>query len=380
MDLGGLVTFFDLMVLHDQLPAFNYTDTFDYGLSFEQSLGGVVNTDDDQVVVPVIVGLAPYLRSKRVALRQLQDRFMDGIPAEPVAASDVKQSLAQLEYQWEPSLSVSPIHGDPENADLLDLGPVVPPDRQWLGRYLLGHLLFGTYAQQTGMSHVLSPRRSRHVAAFGLGLNEAKPNDDQQVFSRLRDTVLGAGAGWRYTELPWSPSFLPWIVKTRKPGEGPTELLRRVRGLRDKRSVRHYRTQLRATHGEGLDSQLARAELTAAADGIAEELASNREELAWAHRLVVEILPEAIGTGLGAAGGFVAGGPVGAALGGVSGVAAKELTRPIQNRLWGWIFEQLPFVSATKLLQRATAAEKELGAGLEKDLRQIWQESRRDAA
>ncbi|MBV9171673.1 MAG: hypothetical protein JOZ81_16495, partial [Chloroflexi bacterium] len=29
MDLGGLVTFFDLMVLHDQLPAFNYTDTFD---------------------------------------------------------------------------------------------------------------------------------------------------------------------------------------------------------------------------------------------------------------------------------------------------------------------------------------------------------------
>jgi hypothetical protein len=46
--------------------------------------------------------------------------------------------------------------------------------------------------------------------------------------------------------------------------------------------------------------------------------------------LVVEILPEAIGTGLGAAGG-----PIGAAIGGASGVAAKEL------------------------LRRATAAEKE---------------------
>jgi hypothetical protein len=167
---------------------------------------------------------------------------------------------------------------------------------------------------------------------------------------------------------------------TRKRGEGPTELLRRVRELRDKRSVRHYRTQLRLTVGEESDSQLARAELTAAADGIADELASNRDELAWAHRLVVEILPEAIGTGLGAAGGFLAGGPVGAAVGGAAGVAAKELTRPIQNRLWGWVFEQLPFVSATKLLRRATAAEKELGAGLEKDLRHIWEQSRRDAS
>jgi hypothetical protein len=140
--------------------------------------------------------------------------------------------------------------------------------------------------------------------------------------------------------------------------------------------VRHYRTQLRATVGEGPESQAARAELTAAADEIADELASNREELAWAHRLVVEVLPEAIGTGLGGAGGFVAGGPLGAAIGGAAGVAAKELTRPIQNRLWGWVFEQLPFVSATKLLRRATAAEKEFGALLETELRQIWEQSR----
>ena len=28
-DLGALVNFFDLVVLYDQLPAFNYPDTFD---------------------------------------------------------------------------------------------------------------------------------------------------------------------------------------------------------------------------------------------------------------------------------------------------------------------------------------------------------------
>jgi hypothetical protein len=38
-DLGGLVSFFDLLILHEQLPAFNYTDTFDIGLNFHDPLG-----------------------------------------------------------------------------------------------------------------------------------------------------------------------------------------------------------------------------------------------------------------------------------------------------------------------------------------------------
>ena len=39
-DLGGLINFFDLIVLHDRLPAFNYTATFERGLNFQdQRLG-----------------------------------------------------------------------------------------------------------------------------------------------------------------------------------------------------------------------------------------------------------------------------------------------------------------------------------------------------
>jgi hypothetical protein len=34
-DIGALVSFFDLVVLHDQLPAFNYHDTFDSRLDFD---------------------------------------------------------------------------------------------------------------------------------------------------------------------------------------------------------------------------------------------------------------------------------------------------------------------------------------------------------
>src|SRR5712691_397522 len=47
-DLGALVSFFDLIVLHDKVPAFNYRDTFDTQLDFGDRLGAVLNTAGDK--------------------------------------------------------------------------------------------------------------------------------------------------------------------------------------------------------------------------------------------------------------------------------------------------------------------------------------------
>jgi hypothetical protein len=55
-DVAGLAQFFDLIVLHDKLPAFNYVDTFgrDNHLNFNDRLGELVN-QDDQVLYNVDV-------------------------------------------------------------------------------------------------------------------------------------------------------------------------------------------------------------------------------------------------------------------------------------------------------------------------------------
>ena len=76
-DLGALVSFFDLIVLNDQLPAFNYTDTFDGGLNFADSLGSRVNRGD-KTLVSVDVQYEPYMAAKQAAVEQLRRRMADG--------------------------------------------------------------------------------------------------------------------------------------------------------------------------------------------------------------------------------------------------------------------------------------------------------------
>jgi hypothetical protein len=71
-DLGALCAFFDLIVLHKQLPAFNYDDTFDPGPNIGDPLGEVVNTPDDKVIVHVDVEHEMYKLAKHAALKELQ--------------------------------------------------------------------------------------------------------------------------------------------------------------------------------------------------------------------------------------------------------------------------------------------------------------------
>src|SRR5215212_7623154 len=68
-DLGGLINFFELIVLHDRLPAFNYTATFECDLNFQEQLGKLVN-QYDKILLNVDVEIYAYTEAKEAALQQ----------------------------------------------------------------------------------------------------------------------------------------------------------------------------------------------------------------------------------------------------------------------------------------------------------------------
>lgn len=55
------------------------------------------------------------------------------------------------------------------------------------------------------------------------------------------------------------------------------------------------------------------------------------------------------------------GGPPGGFIGGLAGAVAPEMLKPATERLWGSVIDQLPFISARKLLTRSALAEAERG-------------------
>ena len=363
-DLGALVNFFDLIVLNDRLAAFNYTDTFDKDLNFDESLGARVNRGD-KTLVSVDVTYGPYVATKEAAVNQLRSRMADGPFVPAAAAKDILMTLDTIEYEWEPGL--------------LGLEEELPGDESLrLAQFLGGVLVFAGYAQQSGATHILAPRRSRLVAAAGVRADRADATVEAEVFQEVRTRLSDAGAGWREGDLPWTPSFLPFLLQQMKSDEGPDILLDRAKDLRDSKAVGHYR-KLRQTimSDDAEHSNEALQELEVAADEMTQALGSTRQELEHTRYVFVEVLPKVFGIGAGAGLGALIGtalaGPLGAVAGGLAGLVGEEALKPVQKRLWGWVLDTLPFYSARKLLTRSVKAEHELSNELGNKLRAVWE-------
>ena len=103
-DIGALVRFFDLVVLHDKLPAFNYADTFDQGLDFGDRLGEVLNEAGDKTLFHINVEYAMYRAAKQSAVGQLRNRLEEGPFVPEGTAAEILHTIKAIQYEWEPSL------------------------------------------------------------------------------------------------------------------------------------------------------------------------------------------------------------------------------------------------------------------------------------
>jgi hypothetical protein len=360
-DIGALASFFDLIVLYDRMPAFNYADTFDGQFDIGQGLAALLNTGGDKTLVNVDMEHDIYYHVKSAAIDQLRKRMAAGRLASKAVSAEINASLTAIQYQWEPSL--------------WDLEPELPDEKQRrLARFLLGQLVFSGYAQQMGAPHVLAPKRASLLSTIGLG-SKLNHTDESDIYAELRRRIQDAGPGWRDDELPWTPTFLPFLLeRMNRYREGPSILLERAKELRGSPAIAHYRTlREKLTAEDALRSGEAKAELSAAADAVARSLDSSRPELEWFGHVIVEVLPRAIGVVSGALVGGLAAGPDGAMLGGLAGVVGEEALRPVQDKLWGWFLDKIPFRSARKLLARSVRAEIDLRQKFEPHLRTVWE-------
>lgn len=360
-DVGALASFFDLIVLHDRFPAFNYADTFDCQFDVGQGLASLLNAGGDKTLVNVDMEHSIYHGVKSAAIDQLRKRLAAGSLASKAATAEIDAALTAIQYQWEPSL--------------WDLEPELPDQKvRRLARFLLGQLVFAGYAQQMGAPHVLAPKRASLISTIGLG-SQFEHTDEARVYAELRRRLRDAGPGWRDDALPWTPTFLPFLLQQmHRYREGPSILLERAKELRGSPAIAHYRNlREQMTAEDALRSGEARAELSAAADAVARSLDSGRPELEWFGHVIVEVLPRAVGVVGGALVGNLAAGPSGAMFGGLAGVVGEEILRPVQDRLWGWFLDKIPFRSARKLLARSVRAEIDLRQQFEPQLRTVWE-------
>ena len=283
-DLGALVNFFDLIVLYDELPAFNYYDTFDFAdaadfIDYNDGLGAMVDAEGDKVLVHVDVEHGMYRQAKVAALDQLGRRIDEGPLAAPDSANEILAALDAVRYEWKPRLE--------------NVAQKLPEERdQQVARFLLGQLVFAGYAQQTGAPHVLAPRRSAFVTSIGLRARLPQERRESAIYEELGRRIRDAGPGWRIKEQPWTPSFLPLLLKRLDPyKEGPDVLLRRAKELRDSKAVQRYRDLRSKLANDALDSETARSDLTKAADRVSRELRADRKDLELNRRIAVDILP-----------------------------------------------------------------------------------------
>src|SRR5690606_38629380 len=154
LNLHAIGMFFDALILNEKLPVFNYGDTFDMGLNFDQRVLTKINAyENEQVLTDVDDSWNAYHEAKTAALNDLEKVFTgeQRIPAE--TSQQIFRELSVSDYKWSPSLDG--LENKLQNFD-----------EKLIADYLLGGLIFGGYAQQMESEHLLQPKRSRIFLAM----------------------------------------------------------------------------------------------------------------------------------------------------------------------------------------------------------------------
>jgi hypothetical protein len=332
-DVGGLLLFFDQIVLRERIPIFNYGDTFDMGLNLSERVLARVN-EHEGILVEADVQYSPYTLAKTAAIEQVKELFDEKLELPDSLAAEVIRHLSVFEYDWNPNVDALGLQSDKTRR---------------LAAFLVGGLVFGAYAQQTGAPHVLQPKRSRLFTAVSLKSENASDMFESKLFGELASVVRAAGG--TVEDIP-IVSFMPLLLSRGTVGETAGDLLERALAFRSLPAVRDYRSQMALLFaewaGEGSISMETRKSVKRLTGRVARELGVAKDEL-WTAKVNAAKL---------STGGFP---PIDASL------DVREGTK----RLWGWVFPGLINRGSRKLLTRATMAQSDY-VDVAKALRSRW--------
>ena len=331
-DIGGLLLFFDQIVLRERIPIFNYGDTFDMGLNLSQRVLAQVNSREE-VLVEVDVQYGPYTQAKHDAVEQVRELFDEKRQLPGDLTQEIIRHLSVFEYEWNPGVGDLGLSGE---------------RKKRLAAFLVGGLIFGAYAQQTGAPHVLQPKRSRLFTAVSLKSDNASDAFEGTLFRDLAAVVRAAGG--TFEDMPVL-SFTPLLLSRGSPGETPADLLERALAFRALPAVRDYREQLALLFSEwaaeGRISPESRKSVRKLTERVARELGVAKSDLVTAKINAAQISPGNL--------------PVDVS------VDLREGTR----RLWGWVFPGRINRGSRKLLTSASMTQSDY-VDISKALRSRW--------
>src|SRR5207244_1713090 len=211
------------------------------------------------------VRYGPYMQAKNAALEEVKELTAEERPLPEDLAQEIIRHLSVFEYEWNPSVEALEITNEKQKR---------------LAAFLVGGLVFGAYAQQTGAPHVLQPKRSRLFTAVSLQSENASEAFESNLFGELAKVVRAAGG--TFVEMP-TLSFVPLLLARGNAGETSADVLARALALRSLPAVREYRMQLAALFAEwaseGSISQETRRSVKRLTDRVARELGVTKDEL-----------------------------------------------------------------------------------------------------
>jgi hypothetical protein len=325
-NVHAIGTFFDRLILDEQIPVFNYADTFDMGQNFNERTLSAVNADEE-ILVDVDVGWEAYQQVRSAAFAEMRKLYEGGQAR--VTRSEAENILGELSasgYAWYPRLDDLALRND---------------DEKKLAGFIFGGLIFGGYAQLAGTDHLMQPKRSRLFLAISLK-EQTSREGEEQIFAKLGELV-----GRPTAEIPYTPTFFPLLLGR---SSGPADLLKNALDMRSSAEVRDYRAWL----GEALADfdtngriPVARArEVSKIASAIQRKVDGfpfPKVEIKVTVADVVAAKPPGIGI---------------------------DLTAPAKAA-WGWLVTQLPGKRHRKLLTRAVVADREY-LELDRRVHTVW--------
>jgi hypothetical protein len=339
-NVHALAMFFDSIILNEKMPVFNYGDTFDSMLNFDERTLTRIN-EYEHVLYEIDIDHAPYHEVKTAALDELLRLYKGPNKIKESMASDIIKELSVLGYSWNPSIGL----GSGLNPSIEDLAnELLSETEKTLAAYLLGGLIFGGYAQQMETEHVLQPKRSRILSALSVGSDSAAFRHEDQIFDELK-----ARANTPSEDLPWMPTFFPYLLSK---SDSPLAMLQEVVKLRSSTEIREYRQWLREVIDDFKTNGRISIQKTKDVRSIARHIDRILGTVSSAPK--VELKASVIDVVAGKIPGGV------------------DLT-PGFERLWGWFLQNLPGRRYRKILTRATIADHEY-KNLDARITKVWRQ------
>lgn len=314
--------FFDCLILNEKLPVFNYGDTFDSQLDFEQRVLTRINDyAGEDVLYNVDVQYNAYHEVKTAAIDEMMKAFEEGPAKFQQSTADqiisVLGELDRADYEWSPNLGRLQYE-------------LVSEEQKRIAAFFLGGLIFSGYAQIMEGDHLLQPKRSQLLLAAALQGRSADYKLQEVLFDELKKR-----ANTLCEDLPWRPTFFPYLLDK---ADTPTDLLKEVVKLRRSGEVADYRAWLKEVMHDWHKNRKISTQKKKDVRAIAKRVDQLLGIIPSSPQVEVKVTLADVTT--------------------LTPPGSVDFT-PTLSRLWGWFLASLPGKRYQKLLTRAIVADSE---------------------